>query len=74
MRYEWEVAEEPLHSLAESIDEAHWGNAGHLEPLWAHPRRKATGPLEGEDRARFRRNRQHGAGLALTFAHKMVAT
>lgn len=72
MRYEWEVAEEPLHSLAESIDEAHWGNAGHLEPLWANPRRKATGPLEGEDRARFRRNRQHGAGLALTFADKMV--
>ena len=71
-RDEWEVAEEPLHSLAESIDEVHWGDAGHLEPLWAKPGQKATGPLEGEDRARFRRNRQHGTGLALTFAKEMV--
>ena len=73
MRYEWEVAEEPLHSLAESTDEAHWANAGHLEPLWAVPRRKATGPLEGEERARFRRNRQHGTGLALSFAKQVVS-
>ena len=71
-RDEWQVAEEPLHSLAESIDEAHWRNAGHLAPLWAKPGQQATGPLEGEDRARFRKNRQHGAGLALTFAKEMV--
>ena len=32
-RYQWEVAEEPLDSLAESFDEVHWGDAGHLEPL-----------------------------------------
>ena len=31
--YQWEVAEEPLDSLAESFDEVHWGDAGHLEPL-----------------------------------------
>ncbi|MGI9456520.1 MAG: sialate O-acetylesterase, partial [Aeoliella sp.] len=71
-RYEWQVAEEPLDSLAESLDEAHWGNAGHLAPLWAKPGQRATGPLEGVDRARFRKNRQHGAGLALTFAKQLV--
>ena len=30
MRDEWQVAEEPLHSLAESIDEVHWKHASHL--------------------------------------------
>ena len=72
MRDEWEVAEEPLHSLAESINEANWRNAGHLRPLWARPDQPTTGPLEGEDRKRFRRNRQHGTGLALTFAKRIV--
>jgi len=71
-RYEWQVAEEPLDSLAESYDEAHWGNCGHLAPLWAKPGQTPTGPLEGDDRVRFRKNRQHGAGLALTFAKHVV--
>ena len=34
VRDEWQVAEEPLHSLAESIDEAHWAHATHLLSLW----------------------------------------
>ena len=72
MRDEWQVAEEPLHSLAESIDEVHWKHASHLLSLWAQPGQQPDGPLTGEDGARFRRNRQHGAGLALTFSKEMV--
>ena len=72
VRDEWQVAEEPLHSLAESIDEAHWAHATHLLSLWAKPGQKQEGPLVGEDAARFRKNRQHGAGLALTFSKDMV--
>ena len=71
-RDEWQVAEEPLHSLAESIDEVHWKHASHLLSLWARPGQQPDGPLVGEDAARFRRNRQHGAGLALTFSKDMV--
>ena len=72
MRDEWQVAEEPLHSLAESIDEVHWKHARHLLSLWAEPGQNQEGPLVGEDASRFRKNRQHGAGLALTFAKDMV--
>ena len=72
VRDEWQIAEEPLHSLAESIDEAHWAHATHLLSLWAKPGQKQEGPLVGEDAARFRKNRQHGAGLALTFSKDMV--
>ena len=72
VRDEWQVAEEPLHSLAESIDEAHWAHATHLLSLWAKPGQKQEGPLVGEDAARFRKNRQHGTGLALTFSKDMV--
>lgn len=72
MRDEWQVAEEPLHSLAESIDEVHWKHASHLLSLWAKPGQQPDGPLTGEDGARFRKNRQHGAGLALTFSKEMV--
>ena len=72
MRDEWQVAEEPLHSLAESIDEVHWKHASHLLSLWAQPGQQPDGPLTGEDGARFRKNRQHGAGLALTFSKEMV--
>ena len=71
-RDEWQVAEEPLHSLAESINEVHWKHASHLLSLWAEPGQQPDGPLMGEDRARFRKNRQHGAGLALTFSKEMV--
>ena len=71
-RDEWQVAEEPLHSLAESIDEVHWKHASHLLSLWARPGQQPDGPLVGEDAARFRRNRQHGAGLALSFSKDMV--
>ena len=72
MRDEWQVAEEPLHSLAESIDEVHWKHAAHLLSLWAKPGQQQEGALVGEDAARFRKNRQHGAGLALTFSKDMV--
>ena len=72
VRDEWQVAEEPLHSLAESIDEAHWAHATHLLSLWAKPGQKQEGPLVGENAARFRKNRQHGTGLALTFSKDMV--
>ena len=72
MRDEWQVAEEPLHSLAESIDEVHWKHASHLLSLWARPGQQPEGPLVGEDAIRFRKNRQHGAGLALTFSKDMV--
>ena len=54
VRDEWQVAEEPLHSLAESIDEAHWKHATHLLSLWAKPGQKQEGPLVGEDAPRFR--------------------
>ncbi len=71
-RDEWQVAEEPLHSLAESINEVNWKHASHLLSLWAKPGQQPDGPLIGEDAARFRKNRQHGAGLALTFSKEMV--
>lgn len=71
-RDEWQVAEEPLHSLAESINEVNWKHASHLLSLWAKPGQQPDGPLIGEDAARFRKNRQHGAGLALTFSKDMV--
>ena len=45
-RDEWQVAEEPLHSLAESINEVNWKHASHLLSLWAKPgpaTRRSTG-------------------------------
>ena len=72
MAFRWDVAEEPLHTSAESLDEAHWRFMGVDFPWWLKEGDVPSGPLQGAQRAAFRKLREYGAGLGLAFAMAMV--
>ena len=59
MADQWEVAEEPLHTLPAAVDPVHWPKG-------------QTAPLAGEALRKYVANRKKGAGLGLPFAVEMV--
>jgi sialate O-acetylesterase len=59
MADQWQIAEEPLHTLATALDPVHWA-------------KDQTAPLSGDKLKEFLSNRRKGAGLGLPFAVEMV--
>jgi len=58
----WGIAEEPLHTLVNSVDPVHWPLNAQNEPE----------RLSGERLETYVLNRKRGAGLGLTFAVEML--